>query len=193
MKAFIVGALAVTLAVAPAAAQTPGYDVRIGAGLSYSGLGDLPAGYTEKSSDLGWFIGGDVTIGKLFFVRPGAWYQYQSFNLQTTTVDDGIGTSSVMIPLQVGLDFDLKLVGLSLGAGPSVAFAGSVSEDNGFGVTKDDINTTRWGGIASADVKVLFIGFRVDYQTDFTNYFNETSGAGDSKLSQWRISLGVEF
>lgn len=193
MKAVAVGALALTLAVAPAAAQTPGYDIRLGAGINYSTLGELPAGATEKSHDVGWFIGGDVSFGSLLFVRPGAWYQYQSFNVQTATLDDGIGTGSVMLPLQVGVDFDLKVVGLSLGAGPTLAFAGSVSEDNAFGVTKDDINTTRWGGIVSADVKVLFIGFRVDYQTDFTNYFNETAGFGEGKLNQWRVSLGVEF
>jgi hypothetical protein len=190
MQRVRVCALALTLGLglaAPAAAQMP-LDLDIRAGASISSFNDTPTGFSSTSSELGYFVGGDVKFGKFFYVQPGFYYQHQSVDLTSGTESDGIGISSIMIPLSVGLDLDLKIVGAQIDVGPTLAFNTSVG-DNDFGVTKDDLNNTRVGGLVAAKVFVLFIGAWVGYQFDFT----DTVKGGDATLNQWMFGLGVNF
>jgi hypothetical protein len=174
--------------VAPAAAQVPGLDVDIRAGVNLTTLGDAPAEY-ESDTDLGYFVGGDVRFGKLFFVQPGFYYQHQTVELTSGSLSDGIGVSSIMIPLQVGVDVDLKLLGAELGIGPTFTFNTSVG-DNDFGIEKDNLNSTRVGGLISAKAYVLFIGGFIGYQFDFTEAFKDADAGG---FNQWMFGLGVNF
>ena len=110
--------LALSLGMAaPAAAQAPGLDVDLRAGVNITSIGDAPDGY-ETSDDLGYFVGGDIRFGKFFFVQPGLYYQHQTVNFEAIDGEsDGLGVSSFMIPLQVGIDVDLKILGAEIGVG----------------------------------------------------------------------------
>ena len=81
-------------------------------------------------------------------------YQYQSFKLGSTTpeINDNIGISSFMIPLEVGANLDAKVLAVQLGVAGTVAFNSSVS-DNAFGANKDDTNNTRWGWMLNAGAR----------------------------------------
>lgn len=182
-------ALSLVMAV-PAAAQVPGLDIDVRAGGSSSGLTETPGDleYTDSNREVGWFVGGDLKFGSFFFVQPGLYYQHQAFGLSTSTQSDGVGVSSIMIPLQVGVDVDLKVVSLELGVGPTLAFNTSIG-DNAFGLVKDDFNNTRVGGLVSAKFAVLFIGAWVGYQYDFTDALK----GGGGNMNQWMLGLGFNF
>ena len=150
-----------------------------------------PAGSTEES-DVGYFLGGSIRFGHLFYIAPGLNYQYQSFKLGSTTPElhDNIGISSFMVPLEVGANLDLKVIAVQLGVAGTVAFNSSVN-DNEFGVNKDDTNNTRWGWMLNAGARVLMLQLNLQYQADLTNTFkDDPTGA---KLSQFRIGLGIGF
>jgi hypothetical protein len=182
--------LALSLAMAaPAAAQVPGLDVDLRAGVNITSLGDAPSG-VETSDELGYFVGGDLRFGKFFFIQPGLYYQRQSVNFNDNDgTSDGIGVSSFMIPLQVGVDVDLKLFGAEIGVGPTLTFNTSVG-DNDFDIVKDNLNNTRFGGLISAKAYVLFIGGFIGYQFDFTEAFKDANAGG---FNQWMFGLGVNF
>lgn len=174
---------------APAAAQVPGLNIDLRAGVNITSLGDAPSG-VETSDELGYFVGGDIRFGQFFFIQPGLYYQRQSVNFDDNDgTSDGIGVSSFMIPLQVGVDVDLKLLGAEIGVGPTLTFNTSVG-DNDFGIEKDDLNNTRFGGLISAKAYVLFIGGFIGYQFDFTEAFKNANAGG---FNQWMFGLGVNF
>ena len=181
--------LALSLGIAaPAAAQAPGLDVDLRAGVNITSIGDAPEG-VETDDDLGYFVGGDIRFGKFFFIQPGLYYQHQTVNFDNGLDSDGIGVSSFMIPLQVGVDVDLKIPGAEIGVGPTLTFNTSVG-DNDLGIVKDDLNNTRFGGLVSAKAYVLFIGGFIGYQFDFTEAVKDGGGGG---FNQWMFGLGVNF
>jgi len=112
-----------------------------------------------------------------------------ALNFDNGVDSDGIGVSSFMIPLQVGVDVDLKILGAELGVGPTLTFNTSVG-DNDLGIVKDDLNNTRFGGLVSAKAYVLFIGGFIGYQFDFTEAVKNGNGGG---FNQWMFGLGVNF
>ena len=174
---------------APAAAQVDVQTRHLRAGVNVTDVGDAPDG-TDADSEFGWFVGGDVRFGQLFFLQPGLYYQQQTLDLDDNSgTSDGIGVSSIMIPLQVGIDVDLKIIGAEVGIGPTLTFNTSVG-DNAFGFEEGDLNGTRVGGLLSAKVHVAFLGGFVGYQFDVTDAFK---GVGSGGFNQWMFGLGVNF
>ncbi len=193
MKArWFVPALLLATITAPAQAQ---FAIELTVGPNWSSISSVPAGApagSTEESDVGYFLGGRLRFGHLFYIAPGLDYQYQSFKLGSTTpeINDNIGISSFMVPLEVGVNLDLKVVAVQLGVDGTVAFNTSIN-DNEFGVNKDDTNNTRWGWMLNAGARVLMLQLNLQYQADLTNTFkNDPTGA---KLSQFRIGLGIGF
>lgn len=176
---------------APAAAQVPGLDIDLRAGVNITDISDAPNGFVDKSSELGWFIGGDVKFpfAGLFYVEPGLYYQHQTVDLDDGANSDGLGIRSFMIPVQAGVNIDLKVVGAEVGIGPTLTFNTSVG-GNDFDLEKDQLNNTRFGGMISGKVKVLFIGAWIGYQFDFTE---AVKNGGGGKLNQWLFGLGINL
>ena len=185
-------ALLLATITVPAQAQ---FAIDITVGPNWSSISDVPAGApagSSESSDIGYFLGGRIRFGHLFYIAPGLDYQYQSFKLNSTvpSINDNIGISSFMIPLEVGVNLDAKVLAVQLGVAGTVAFNSSVN-DNEFGATKDDMNNTRWGWMLNAGARILMLQLNLQYQADFTNTFkDDPTGA---KLSQFRIGLGIGF
>ena len=181
--------LALVLGTAlPATAQVPGLDIDIRLGVNSSNLSETPTGFDDSNSELGWFFGGDVKFGEFLFIQPGVYYQHQSVDLQRTNVSDGVGVSSIMIPLQAGVDVNLQAVAAELGIGPTFTFNTAVG-DNAFGIQEGDLNGTRFGGLVSGKLKVLFVTGWLGYQFDFTDALK----GGGANLNQWMFGLGVNF
>jgi hypothetical protein len=173
---------------APAAAQVPGLDIDIRFGANLTGVSDTPETFESSDDEYGYFVGGDLRFGQFFFVQPGLYYQHQTLDLTRSGESDGLGISSIMIPLQVGLNVDLQVLEAELGIGPTVAFNTSVG-DNDFDLGKDQLNNTRFGGLLSANLRVLFLTGWIGYQLDFT----DTVEDGNSTLNQWMFGLGFNF
>lgn len=192
MKArWLVPALLLAI-TAPAEAQ---FAIELTVGPNWSSISEVPAGApagSTKESDVGYFLGGNIRFGHLLYIAPGLNYQYQSFKLASTTpsISDNIGISSFMVPLEVGVNLNAKVIAIQLGVAGTVAFNSSVG-DNEFGATKDDTNNTRWGWMLNAGARILMLQLNLQYQADFTDTFkDDVTGA---KLSQFRVGLGIGF
>jgi hypothetical protein len=189
---------AVLLAVVTSPAQAQ-FAIDLTAGPNWTSISAAPIGFS-KSSDIGYFVAGRIRFGHLLYVAPGLNYQYQSFIYNegsTIGIEDNIGISSFMIPVEVGVNLNLKIVAVQLGIAGTVAFNTSIN-DNEFGVDKDMTTNTRWGYMLSASGRVLAFVLTLQWQQDLTNTFKgaETIGgmpAGDGKMSQFRLGFGVGF
>lgn len=183
---------AVLLAIVTTPAQAQ-FAIDLTVGPNWSSISEVPEGFaagTTKESDVGYFLGGRIRFGGLLFISPGFNYQYQSFKIATPSVSDNIGISSFMIPLEVGVNLNAKIVAVQLGVAGTATFNTSVG-DNDFGITKDNTNNTRWGWMLDGSVRILMLAINLQYQQDFTNTFKD-DGAG-AKLSQFRLGLGIGF
>jgi hypothetical protein len=183
-------ALLLATVASPAQAQ---FAIDLTVGPNWSSISEvpeqLPAG-TTKSSDVGYFLGGRIRFGHMFFISPGFYYQYQSVKFETPVINDNIGISSFQIPLEVGVNLNAKVVAVQLGVAGTAAFNTSVN-DNEFGATKDNTNNTRWGWMLDGSVRILMLELNLQYQQDFTDTFKD-DGAG-AKLSQFRVGIGIGF
>lgn len=191
-------AVLLTAVTAPAQGQVA-IDLLVGP--NWSSISAAPVGW-DKSSDIGWFAGGQVRIGKMFYVAPGFYYQYQSFILNPTpgneATEDNVPITSLMFPLGVGVNLNAKVVAIQLSAAGTVAFNTKVG-DNSFDATKDfTTNNTRWGYMLSAGARILMLDLNLSWQNDLTQAFKGAttlSGvpSGDGKISQFRLGLGIGF
>jgi Outer membrane protein beta-barrel domain len=185
-------ALLLATITVPAQAQ---FAIDITVGPNWSSISEVPAvapAGSTKESDVGYFLGGRIRFGHMFYLAPGLDYQYQSFKLQSTNpaISDNIGISSFMVPVEVGVNLNAKIIAVQLGVAGTVAFNSSVSA-NAFGTTKDNTNNTRWGWMLNAGARILMLQLNLQYQADFTNTFkDDPTGA---KLSQFRLGLGIGF
>lgn len=198
MKArwFVPAALLVATA-SPARAQ---FAIDLAVGPNWSQLSTAPTGYTT-SSDIGYYLGGRIRFpfASLFYIAPGLDYQYQSFILDNSTLalNDNVGISSFMIPLELGVNLNAKVVAVQLGVAGTVAFNTSVN-DNNWGVTKDITTNTRWGYMLHGSARILALIVDLSWQSDLTNTFqgattipNGGGNTNDGKLSQFRVGIGI--
>ena len=192
MKArWFVPALLLTTVTVPAHAQ---FAIQLLVGPNWSSISEVPtaADASSTSSDIGYFVGGNIRFGHLLYVAPGLDYQYQSFKVEPAapTPSDNIGISSFMIPLEVGVNINAKIVAVQLGVAGTVAFNTSIN-DNVFGVNKDDTNNTRWGWMLTGSARILMLALNLSWQQDFTETFKNDPSGG--KLSQFRVGIGLGF
>jgi hypothetical protein len=185
------------LAAAPAPAHAQ-FAIDLLVGPNWSSISNVPSQVpvgTTSSSDIGYFLGGRVRFGKsLFYVAPGLYYQYQSFNLNGSStaanINDNIGLSSFQIPLEVGVNLNAKIVAVQLGLAGTMTLNTSVN-NNDWDATKDDTNNTRWGWMLTGSARILMLDVNLAWQQDFTNTFKDDSNGG--KLGQFRLGIGIGF
>lgn len=192
MKArWLVPALLLVTVAAPAQAQ---FAIDITVGPNWSSLSAVPGNIpgASESSDVGYFVGGRIRFGHMFYISPGLDYQYQSVKLETTapSISDNIGISSFMIPLEVGVNLNAKVVAVQLGVAGTLSLNSSVN-DNAFLITKDETNNTRWGWMLNGSARILMLQLNLQYQADFTDTFKDDPAG--AKLSQFRLGIGVGF
>lgn len=197
MKArwFVPAALLLATA-APAQAQ---FAIDLAVGPNWTSLSTAPTGFTT-SSDVGYFVGGRIRFpfASLFYISPGVDYQYQSFFLNSAAdvdLQDNVGVSSFMIPLELGVNLNAKIVAIQLGVAGTAAFNTSIN-DNDWDVTKDITNNTRWGYMLHGSARILALVVDLSWQQDLTQAFKggttiSGSPSGDGKLSQFRVGIGI--
>lgn len=189
----VLGALATTLLATTAAAHAQQFDIGVNA--LWSDLSEVKSPYSS-TSDVGYRFGLGVRLGGLLFISPGVHYQEEGFSFARSgtaaILEDRVGLRSVYVPLEVGTNLSLKVVGLRLSAGPTVKFVTGVSGNNA-NLVKDEFTGTQFGGTVNAQVKVLFLGVNAGYDVGFTNAFDDTAKYGEGKVNSWRLGLGFFF
>lgn len=167
--------------------------ITLGAGLSFSSASDLSSDYDGSSGDMGWMLGGNVRIGKTFFVAPGVWWGENKFDLkQDGGESDGISLKGFNIPVVVGVGFDLKILALDIYAGPTLNILTGVSS-NRFDLGKDDFKSTGFGGQIGATADVLFLTLMGSYEIPFSDLYEGSEPYGGGKLGITRVGLGFHF
>jgi len=188
-SATLVAALA--LAAQPAAAQA--FD--LGGSVLFSRLSKTSAAY-DRGSDVGYRVGVNLRLGRMFFVQPGVHYQEEGFKLERTSAPvvgrDRVAIRSWYVPVQVGVNLGVPAVGLKFSAGPTVKFV-TGANTNDFPLGKDDFAKTQWGGTVNAQARLLFFSVDVGYDAGFTKAFKDTAGFGDGTVNTFRVGLGFFF
>ena len=119
------------------------------------------------SARLGYSFGGNLRIGGMGYIAPGAYYQRTSLkhtvrdNVTLTTITDEVTVNSVYLPLKFGLGLTspsagARSFGLRAYAGPAATIITTV-KPNTFGITKDDYNKTTWGAELGAGLFLVVL------------------------------------
>lgn len=147
----------------------------------------------EYKSQVGWQIGGTVTIGKKFYFEPGLFYLQKSTEYQIDTVNAqnvSFDISGLRIPVGVGINLlgDKKtMIGLHAHGGFSAFILTSVKD-----LDKDDFKNASWGVYAGAglDISIIFVDLQYEWSlTDISDVQNVDVG----KSRSFFINAGVRL
>jgi len=168
------------------------------AGVQGTNRSNEPADITDKAR-LGYAFGGNLRIGKMAYMAPGAYYQRTALrrterdDVTLTSITDDVDVHSVYFPLKFGVGLmspsaGARSFGLRIFAGPAATVITSVKA-NAFGLTKDDFKQTTWGGEMGVGLDFSTITLDASYEKGFTN---EIHGS-DAKRNVLRGVFGVKL
>jgi len=175
------------------------FNPQIGANATqYTNVDDLLA---DTEGRVGWQVGLFVRYGKRFYFQPGVFYQQTSVDVtgpddtEFEDIKDAHDVTSFWIPLEVGFDIiSSDLVTLRANGGVAGTFVTAVG-DNDLGLTKDDFESFRAGGLLGAGVDIAIVSVDLSYELGFTNVFTAPEGGEslDAKANTFRFSAGLVF
>ena len=155
----------------------------------------------DDEARLGYQVGGQVRLGGKGYVAPGLFWQHSS--LEATEIDDAtldevtdnLEVDAVVVPVHVGYNFakgngmETDVVGMRVYGGPTLTMVTDV-DDNAFGVTKDDYESTVLGAQLGAGVDVASLTIDAHYEFGLSNTFKADE---DTKQNAARATLGIKF
>lgn len=151
------------------------------------------------SARLGYSFGGNLRIGGMGYIAPGAYYQRTSLkhtvrdDVTLTTITDNVTVNSLYLPLKFGLGLTspsagARSFGLRAYAGPAATIITTV-KPNTFGITKDDYNKTTWGAELGAGLDFSTLTFDASYEKGLSDEFK----GGNTKRNVIRGVFGVKL
>ena len=155
----------------------------------------------DDQARLGYQVGGQVRLGGKGYVAPGIFWQHSS--LEATEVDDAtldevtdnLEVDAIQVPVHLGYNFakgngmDTDVVGVRVFGGPTLTMVTDV-DDNAFGVTKDDYESTVLGAQLGAGVDIASLTIDAHYEFGLSNTFKTDE---DTKQNAARATLGLKF
>ena len=156
-------------------------------------------GNITDSARLGYLFGGNVRLGGLGYIAPGAYYQRTSLqhtvrdDVTLASITDNVSVHSLYLPLKFGLGLTSPSVGArSFGvrayAGPAATIITDV-KPNLFGLTKDAFNKTTWGAEIGAGFDFSTLTFDASYEKGLSKEFKSS----DTKRNVIRGVFGVKL
>ena len=150
-----------------------------------------------ESGQVGFLLGGTVRLGGKLGLIPGIYYQKTAFEATETdditfeTITDVVGISSVHVPVYVGYKIGAMGTGLRFYAGPSVTFITGV-DDNAFGASTDDFESSIFGGVLGAGFDLSTITFDLNYEIGLSDATNQDLDLG-GKQNVLRGLIGIKI
>ncbi len=193
--------LAILFAVAAFALPRPvgaGTVINPQAGLQGASTSNQASDITD-SARLGYAFGGNLRLGGMTYIAPGAYYQRTSVketqrdNITLTSLTDNVDVHSLYIPVKFGLGLmspgaGARSFGMRIYAGPAATIITSV-KPNAFGLTKDNYRQTTWGAEGGVGLDFSTLTFDASYEKGLTN---ELHGS-DAKRNVLRGVFGVKL
>ncbi|MEP7028299.1 MAG: hypothetical protein ABI960_06870, partial [Candidatus Eisenbacteria bacterium] len=160
------------------AASAGGVVINPQAGVTATHLTSDPNEITDEAR-AGYTFGGNVRLGGMLYVSPGAYYQRTSLRLTvrdaltSATIKDVVGVKAIYVPLQFGINLSpnpsaMTSVGIRLHAGPALTIVTSV-DDNTLGITKDDYKHTHAGFEGGVGLDLSLITIDASYEKGITD------------------------
>jgi hypothetical protein len=151
------------------------------------------------SARLGYLFGGNLRLGGIGYIAPGAYYQRTSLkhtvrdDVTLTSITDDVSVHSVYLPLKFGLGLTspsagARSFGLRAYAGPAATIVTDV-KPNTFGLTKDDFNKTTWGAELGVGLDLSTVTFDASYEKGLSKEFKSS----DTKRNVLRGVFGVKL
>lgn len=187
MRALLVLALLLTARL-PASAQS----LRLKAGVTSTKLLEVVSPYGGGAA-LGWTVGGDLQVGSLISVAPGAHLQQLTASFTDAEGrEDHVGLRALQVPVTLGVGLDLKVVSLRLFAGPTLTFVRSVG-DNDVGILEEDVRRTLLGGTYGVEGSLLVLNGFVARDRSFSAVFRGGVPYGGGALTVTKVGVGLRF
>ncbi len=160
-------------------------------GANFTNFSKKPDGTYE--AQLGYQVGGSVTIGRKLYFEPGIFYTMKSTDVTEISTNDkfSFDFSGVRIPLTVGLNLlgnTKSFIGLRLLGGVSAFFITSTGDQN-----KDLFNTASWGLYAGAGFDISIVFIEASYEWSVTNIQKDVSLIDFGQTRTVYINTGVRI
>ena len=162
-------------------------------GLNFTGFSNNPTNI-KTSAQLGWQIGGTVSVGEKFYGEGGIFWVHKSNQITEETTDFKFDTdlSGVRIPIMAGFHLLGKeggMVGLRGFAGASAFFVSSVTVKN---FSSDDFKNASYGVFlgVGVDLAMFFVDLKYEWSlTDVTSISSFDLGKSRSLFINGGIRL----
>lgn len=131
----------------------------------------------ETSANVGWQLGGTISIGDKFYGEGGIFWTYKSneYKSSADTITFNTEMSGIHIPAMVGyhiLGKGTGFIGLRVFGGASVLI---LTQVDALELTKDDFNKASWGVFLGAGLDVSIVFVDVKYEWSLTDVSSVTS------------------
>ena len=152
------------------------------------------AGDAKVKSDVGYQIGGSVSVGKKIYFEPGIFWVEKSSKVTNVGAEDNFRFKGIRIPLAAGIKFtDNETAKIHVrGFGGLSAFFLTSADEVG-GLTEDDFKSASYGVFAGAgfDFSLIFIDF--SYEWSLTDIQEDTNTADVGKARSVFINAGIKI
>jgi hypothetical protein len=159
----------------------------------------------DRFGDIGYQLGGTVTIGRLFYFEPGIFWMSNTCEFSQIDGEDGFGPirmnhrmDILRVPLLAGYSFwdsqgtalDIKLL-----AGPAINFV--LGADNSKPYTSapvtSDYKTIFWGGDIGISLAYWWLFLDAGFEFGLSKVYKTPEKFGSAKANIFYLNLGVRL
>lgn len=169
-------------------------------GVNYSLLSTDQVDYDDPGIRPGFIIGLGLKSGENWYVEPAVeWFgmNYELIHESSTAEDYKSIIQGLRVPImggyQIGANDDIFR--LRLYVGPVMTFPLNITTDGGAQEVpvKDDLNSFLFGLGYGVGVDIWILYLEAGFQSDFTEFYQNTSDFGNGKNGMMFITLGVNL
>jgi hypothetical protein len=172
-------------------------EIRPALGMTFGDLNPNPTG-VKSNAQVGFNLGGDIILGKQFYLCPGIFYSSMASELEPlgggSTFD--VKFHRIKIPAYLGIRLISpeieSMANVRIFAGPSGSWVTDITSDQS-SINKDDFNKFIWSGNGGIGVDLLFLFADAGYEFGLTEVFKDTNALGKSKNNGFWINAGLRI
>jgi hypothetical protein len=171
-------------------------EIRPALGMTFGDLNPNPTNI-KSNAQVGFNFGGDIILGKQFYLCPGIFYSSMASELEP--LGGGSNFEVKFHRIKIPAYFGIRLISPKLEsmanvrifAGPSGSWVTDITSD--ISINKDDFNKFIWSGNGGIGVDLLFLFADAGYEFGLTEVFKDTNALGKSKNNGFWINAGLRI